>query len=142
MKLSCSSTRHSRELIGNGPCVAQPCPDILTPQHQSVTFPDILCTCCVFRILNRSEAKFQNSSLFADAFRESANIVNRESDLIATIHTRFKDTISPLAFLIFRSLPRKYQNRDFATTSLGANSRMRKSLGVGLASLGRCLPMT
>jgi hypothetical protein len=40
-------------------------------------------------------------------------------------HTWFTDTISPLAFLILRSLPRKYQNRDLATTSLGAKMRMR-----------------
>lgn len=39
--------------------------------------------------------------------------------------TWFTETISPLAFLILRSLPRKYQNRDLATTSLGAKMRMR-----------------
>jgi hypothetical protein len=40
-------------------------------------------------------------------------------------HTWFTETISPLAFLILRSLPRKYQNRDLATTSLVAKMRMR-----------------
>jgi hypothetical protein len=39
--------------------------------------------------------------------------------------TWFTETISPFAFLILRSLPRKYQNRDLATTSLGANMRIR-----------------
>jgi hypothetical protein len=41
------------------------------------------------------------------------------------VRTWFTETISPLAFLILRSLPRKYQNRDLAMTSLGANMRMR-----------------
>ena len=41
------------------------------------------------------------------------------------LHTWFTETISPFAFLIFRSFPRKYQNRDLATTSLGAKMRMR-----------------
>ena len=40
-------------------------------------------------------------------------------------HTGFKDTISPVAFLILRSLPKKYQNLDLATTSFGAKMRMR-----------------
>lgn len=40
-------------------------------------------------------------------------------------HTLFKLTISPLAFLIFFSLARKYQKRLFAMTSLGAKIRMR-----------------
>jgi hypothetical protein len=31
----------------------------------------------------------------------------------------------------------KYQKRDLATTVLGAKMRMRYSLGVGFASLGR-----
>ena len=61
--------------------------------------------------------------------------------LLDCVITWFTDTISPLAFLILRSLPRKYQNRDLATTSLGAKMRMRKSFGVGLASLGRWRPM-
>lgn len=39
--------------------------------------------------------------------------------------TWFNEMISPLAFLIFRSFPRKYQNLDLATTSLGAKMRMR-----------------
>jgi hypothetical protein len=39
--------------------------------------------------------------------------------------TWFTETISPFAFLILRSLPRKYQNRDLATTSLGAKMRIR-----------------
>ena len=56
--------------------------------------------------------------------------------------TSFSATISPLAFLIFLSLPRKYQNLDLATTSLGAKMRMRYSFGVGLASVGRWRPMT
>jgi hypothetical protein len=42
-----------------------------------------------------------------------------------------------LAFLTLRSWVRKYQNRDLATTALGAKMRMRYSLGVGLASVGR-----
>jgi hypothetical protein len=41
------------------------------------------------------------------------------------IRTWFMEMISPFAFLILRSLPRKYQNRDLATTSLGAKMRMR-----------------
>ena len=44
---------------------------------------------------------------------------------IDTVHTLFKLTISPLAFLTFLSLARKYQKRDLATTSLGAKIRMR-----------------
>lgn len=52
-------------------------------------------------------------------------------------HTSFRLTISPLAFLILRSLARKYQKRDLATTSFTAKMRMRYSFGVGLASLGR-----
>lgn len=43
----------------------------------------------------------------------------------AGVRTWFSETISPLAFLILRSLPRKYQKRDFATTSLGAKMRIR-----------------
>ena len=39
--------------------------------------------------------------------------------------TLFKETISPFAFLIFRSLARKYQKRLLATTSFGAKMRMR-----------------
>ena len=39
--------------------------------------------------------------------------------------TLFNETISPLAFLTFRSLARKYQKRLFATTSFGAKMRMR-----------------
>jgi len=41
------------------------------------------------------------------------------------VRTWFMEMISPFAFLILRSLPRKYQNRDLATTSLGAKMRMR-----------------
>ena len=41
------------------------------------------------------------------------------------VHTLFKLTISPFAFLIFRSLAKKYQNLLLATTSLGAKMRMR-----------------
>lgn len=52
-------------------------------------------------------------------------------------HTTLRLTISPLAFFTFRSFVRKYQNRDFATTSLGAKIRIRYSLGVGLVSVGR-----
>lgn len=52
-------------------------------------------------------------------------------------HTSLMLTISPLAFLTFLSLVRKYQNRDLATTGLGAKMRMRYSLGVGFASVGR-----
>lgn len=51
-------------------------------------------------------------------------------------------TISPFAFFTLRSLPRKYQNRDFATTSLGAKIRIRYSFGVGLDSVGKCRPIT
>jgi hypothetical protein len=45
--------------------------------------------------------------------------------LLLFARTWFTETISPLAFLILRSLPRKYQNRDLATTSLVAKMRMR-----------------
>lgn len=45
--------------------------------------------------------------------------------LLMSPHTWFTETISPFAFLILRSLPRKYQNRDLATTSLVAKIRMR-----------------
>ena len=45
--------------------------------------------------------------------------------LFFILRTLFKLTISPLAFLIFRSLARKYQKRDLATTSFGAKIRMR-----------------
>ena len=41
------------------------------------------------------------------------------------IHTTLTLTISPLPFLTFRSLVRKNQNRDLATTWLGAKMRMR-----------------
>jgi len=44
---------------------------------------------------------------------------------VLLLRTWFTETISPLAFLILRSLPRKYQNRDLATTSLGAKMRIR-----------------
>ena len=49
----------------------------------------------------------------------------------------FMLTISPLAFLTLRALPRKYQNRDFATTSFGAKMRMRYSFGFGCESVGK-----
>ena len=39
--------------------------------------------------------------------------------------TSFKLTISPFAFLTFRSFIRKYQNLDLATTVFGAKMRMR-----------------
>lgn len=52
-------------------------------------------------------------------------------------HTTLRVTISPLAFFILRSADMKYQKRDLATTVLGAKMRMRYSLGVGFASLGR-----
>jgi hypothetical protein len=52
-------------------------------------------------------------------------------------HTTFRETISPLDFLSLRSWAMKYQKRDLATTVLGAKMRMRYSLGVGFASLGR-----
>jgi hypothetical protein len=45
--------------------------------------------------------------------------------IYARVRTWFKETISPFAFFILRSLPRKYQNRDLATTSLGAKMRIR-----------------
>jgi len=41
------------------------------------------------------------------------------------IHTLLRLMISPLAFLTFFSFARKYQKRDFATTSFGAKMRMR-----------------
>lgn len=43
----------------------------------------------------------------------------------AGVRTWFSETISPLVFLILRSLLMKYQKRDFATTSLGAKMRIR-----------------
>ena len=46
-------------------------------------------------------------------------------DVGIVMRTWLTETISPFAFLILRSLPRKYQNRDLATTSLGAKMRMR-----------------
>lgn len=52
-------------------------------------------------------------------------------------HTTLRLTISPFAFLTFRSFIRKYQNRDLATTEFGAKMRMRYSFGVGLASVGK-----
>lgn len=52
-------------------------------------------------------------------------------------HTTFRLTISPLPFFSLRSLAMKYQKRDLATTVLGAKMRMRYSLGVGFASVGR-----
>jgi hypothetical protein len=56
--------------------------------------------------------------------------------------TSLRLTISPLAFLTFRSFIKKYQNRDLATTVLGANMRIRYNFGVGFASVGRWRPMT
>lgn len=47
------------------------------------------------------------------------------SSISSMLRTWFREMISPFAFLILRSLPRKYQNRDLATTSLGAKMRMR-----------------
>jgi hypothetical protein len=49
----------------------------------------------------------------------------------------FRLTISPLAFFSLRREAMKYQKRDLATTVLGAKMRMRYSLGVGFASVGR-----
>lgn len=43
----------------------------------------------------------------------------------ATTRTTLTATTSPVVFLTLRSLRRKYQKRDFATTSLGAKMRMR-----------------
>ena len=57
-------------------------------------------------------------------------------------HTTLMLTISPVAFLTFLRPRMKYQYRDLATTSLGAKIRMRYRDGVGLVSVGRCLPMT
>lgn len=51
-------------------------------------------------------------------------------------------TISPLAFLTFRSFIKKYQNRDLATTVLGAKILMRYNLGDGFASVGRWRAIT
>ena len=60
-------------------------------------------------------------------FGQPENSASHHETYRMDIQTRtlFKLTISPFAFLIFRSLARKYQNRDFATTSLGAKMRMR-----------------
>lgn len=56
--------------------------------------------------------------------------------------TTFKLTSSPAAFLTLRSLRRKYQKRDLATTSLGAKMRIRYSLGSGSCSDGSLRPTT
>jgi hypothetical protein len=58
------------------------------------------------------------------------------------LHTTFKLTISPFAFLTFRSFIKKYQKRDFATTVFVAKILIRYSLGAGFASVGRWRPMT
>ncbi len=75
------------------------------------------------------------------------------------IQTTLTPMISPLAFLTFfnclqnvescvgerkygKAYLKKYQNRDLATTSLGAKMRMRKILGVGSDSVGRWRPTT
>lgn len=57
-------------------------------------------------------------------------------------HTTFRLTISPVAFLTFFRPRMKYQYRDLATTGLGAKIRMRYRAGVGLASVGKCRPIT
>ncbi len=48
-----------------------------------------------------------------------------EDNLIISPRTTFRLTISPFDFLTFRNFIKKYQNRDFATTVLGAKMRMR-----------------
>ena len=65
------------------------------------------------------------------------SFVAEHLDVMRTRLTLFKLTISPLVFLTFFSLERKYQKRDLATTSLGAKMRMRYSFGVGWLSVGR-----
>jgi hypothetical protein len=75
-----------------------------------------------------------------DKSRETVGL--ESADPRISLRTSFSETISPFAFLIFLSLPRKYQNLDLATTSLGAKMRMRYSLGAGLLSVGRWRPMT
>ena len=42
----------------------------------------------------------------------------------------------------YQTYRRKYQNRDLATTSLGAKMRMRYILGLGSLSVGRWRPTT
>ena len=52
------------------------------------------------------------------------------------------ETTSPFAFLTRLSFFKKYQNRDFATTSFGAKMRIRYNFGTGMISVGLCRPMT
>ncbi len=48
-----------------------------------------------------------------------------EGNFVIPSRTTFRLTISPFDFLTFRSFIKKYQNRDFATTVLGAKIRIR-----------------
>jgi len=59
------------------------------------------------------------------------------SDKWPRVLTTFRLTISPFAFLTFRSFIKKYQKRDFATTVFGAKILIRYNFGAGFASEGR-----
>ncbi len=67
-------------------------------------------------------------TLLRDLYRKCLVSVRYEEYRQAAF-TLFKETISPAAFLTLRSFFKKYQKRDFATTTLGAKIRIRKSLG-------------
>ena len=70
-----------------------------------------------------------------------ANPFNSHQSL-SDMWTWLQDKISPLAFFNRSTRPKKYQKRDRAWGASGAKMRIRKSWGVGLASVGFARPIT
>lgn len=79
------------------------------------------------RIISNPDAKVFDFhwSLFMDLWGRIVLAEQLAGSLIFSLRTTFRLTISPFAFLTFRNFIKKYQNRDFATTVLGAKIRMR-----------------
>ena len=79
------------------------------------------------RIVSNPDAKVLDFhwSLFMDLWGRIVLAEQLAGILIFSPRTTFRLTISPFDFLTFRSFIKKYQNRDFATTVLGAKMRMR-----------------
>lgn len=76
-------------------------------------------------VLDLHRALLVDLASFAIRQQNPSNTILSFPVLGLRLHTTFKLTISPLAFLTFLNLAKKYQNLLLATTSLGAKMRMR-----------------
>lgn len=120
--------------------------DGISPRHLTELFVHVVSSGA--RVVTDPDAEVLDlqGALLVDLNRKRTSLVFQFNAPLRIVdglqHTTLMLTISPLAFLTLRSFIKKYQNLDLATTVLGAKIRMRYSLGVGLASVGRWRPMT